>query len=118
MRAAELTLALHVRPQLDPRDTVAPQPYLQELDIPAEVAEERVAGKLLQLDLPEGKVSDRRKAELAKRDLEKDKKRTKRVREGDCGLSGRRKRASRGKAGAGSIQCVLPLALATRSLRA
>ncbi|GAA5856159.1 hypothetical protein JCM9279_004932 [Rhodotorula babjevae] len=97
--------------RLDPRDSVASQPYLQELAIPAEVADERIAGKLLQLDLPEGKVSDRRKAELVKRDLEKDKKRAKRVREGDCGLSGRRKRAARGKAAAGSVHydAVLPV---------
>lgn len=93
--------------QLDPRDAIPTQPYLQELSIPAEVADERVAGKLLQLDLPQGKVSDWRKAELAKRDAEKDKKRQKRLREGDCGLSGRRKRASQGEAAVGSVQCAL-----------
>ncbi|KPV74297.1 uncharacterized protein RHOBADRAFT_54140 [Rhodotorula graminis WP1] len=97
--------------RLDPREHVAPRPYLQELDIPADVAEERVAGKLLQLDLPEGKVSDRRKADLAKRDLEIERKRAKRLREGDCGLSGRRKRAARGTAAAGSVNydAVLPV---------
>ncbi|GAA5904718.1 hypothetical protein JCM8208_001335 [Rhodotorula glutinis] len=97
--------------RLDPREAVASKPYLQELAIPADVAEERIAGKLLQLDLPEGKVSDRRKAELAKRDAEKDKKRAKRLREGDCGLSGRRKRAARGSAAAGSVHydAVLPV---------
>ncbi|GAA6028502.1 hypothetical protein JCM8097_007250 [Rhodosporidiobolus ruineniae] len=83
--------------KLDPRDDLKPQPYLTELAIPTDAADERVAGKFLQLDAPEGKQSDWRKAELAKRELEKDKKRTKRQREGDCGLAGRRKRASMGK---------------------
>ncbi|GAA6015858.1 hypothetical protein JCM10207_008820 [Rhodosporidiobolus poonsookiae] len=83
--------------KLDPRDSLAPKPYLTELAIPADVADERVTAKFLQLDLPEGKVSDQRKAELAKRELEKDKKRSKRQREGDCGLAGKRKRKAMGK---------------------
>lgn len=64
----------------------------------------------MQLDLPEGKVSDRRKAELAVREAEKEKKRAKRQREGDCGLAGRRKRKSLGGAPPGSIQyvCLMP----------
>lgn len=60
--------------QIDPEDNVKPKTYAQELSIPAEVAEERVVGKLLQLDPPEGKVSDRRKAELAVQEAEKEKK--------------------------------------------
>ncbi|GAA5821152.1 hypothetical protein JCM3770_005694 [Rhodotorula araucariae] len=97
--------------RLDPKNALATQPYLQELSIPAEVAEERVAGKLLQLDLPEGKVSDWRKAELAKRASEKEKKRAKCQRDGDCGLSGRRKRASLGKGAVRSVSydAVLPV---------
>ncbi|GJN90275.1 hypothetical protein Rhopal_003277-T1 [Rhodotorula paludigena] len=97
--------------RVDPKDALAPRPYLQELAIPPEVAEERVAGKLLQLDLPEGKTSDWRKAELATREQEKEKKRVKRQREGDCGLSGKRKRASLGKRAVGSVHfdAVLPV---------
>ncbi|BGP41455.1 RNase P/RNase MRP complex subunit [Rhodotorula kratochvilovae] len=97
--------------RLDPKDALAAQPYLQELSIPAAVADERVAGKLLQLDLPEGKISDWRKAELATRAQEKDKKRVKRQREGDCGLGGRRKCASSGKAAVRSVSydAVLPV---------
>ncbi|GAA5920402.1 hypothetical protein JCM6882_003265 [Rhodosporidiobolus microsporus] len=83
--------------KLDPKDALSTQSYLSELTIPTEAAEERVAGKFLQLDLPEGKMSDWRKAELAKREGEKEKKRAKRAREGDCGLTGRRKQAARGK---------------------
>ena len=94
------------RSQLDPKETIRPKSYTQELAIPTEVAEERVVGKLLQLDLPEGKVSDRRKAELAVREAEKEKKRAKRQREGDCGLAGRRKRKSLGRTPPDSIQCV------------
>lgn len=97
--------------RLDPKESIRPKSYTQELAIPAEVAEERVVGKLLQLDLPEGKVSDRRKAELAVREAEKEKKRAKRQREGDCGLAGRRKRKSLGGAPPGSIhyEAVRPL---------
>ncbi|POY72162.1 hypothetical protein BMF94_4799 [Rhodotorula taiwanensis] len=82
--------------RLDPKDVIKPKSYTQELSIPTGVAEERVAGKLLQLDLPEGKVSDRRKAQLAVREAEREKKRAKRTREGDCGLAGRRKRKALG----------------------
>lgn len=60
----------------------------------------------MQLDLPEGKVSDRRKAELAVREAEKEKKRAKRHRGGDCGLAGRRKRKSLGGAPPDTIQYV------------
>lgn len=42
-------------------------------------------------------MSDWRKAELAKRDQEKQKKRVKKAREGECGLVGRKKRRSLGK---------------------
>ena len=94
------------RSQLDPKESIRPKSYTQELAVPTEVAEERVVGKLLQLDLPEGKVSDRRKAELAVREAEKEKKRAKRQREGDCGLVGRRKRKSLGGTPPDSIQCV------------
>ncbi|GAA6023332.1 hypothetical protein JCM8202_004619 [Rhodotorula sphaerocarpa] len=62
------------RRRIDPEDNVKPKSYAQELAVPAEVAEERVVGKLLQLDPPEGKVSDRRKAELAVQEAEKEKK--------------------------------------------
>ncbi|GAA5883131.1 hypothetical protein JCM3774_005328 [Rhodotorula dairenensis] len=89
--------------RLDPKETVRPKSYTQELAIPTEVAEERVVGKLLQLDLPEGKVSDRRKAELAVREAEKEKKLSKRRREGDCGLAGRRKRKALGSRAPDSI---------------
>lgn len=106
VEAIHRVLTLRTRLQVDPKDALAPRPYLQELAIPPEVAEERVAGKLLQLDLPEGKTSDWRKAELATREQEKEKKRVKRQREGDCGLSGKRKRASLGKRAVGSVQCV------------
>lgn len=82
------------------------QGYLKEMSIPAEVADERIAGKLLQLDLPEGKMSDRRKAELAVRESEKEKKRAKKAREADCGLAGRRKRATMGKSAVRAVQCV------------
>ncbi|GAA5843981.1 hypothetical protein JCM11251_005931 [Rhodosporidiobolus azoricus] len=83
--------------KLDTTDALSTQSYLAELAIPTEAADERVTGKFLQLDLPEGKESDWRKAELAKRASEKEKKRAKRAREGECGLMGKRKRASRGK---------------------
>ncbi|GAA5828174.1 hypothetical protein JCM5353_007819 [Sporobolomyces roseus] len=89
--------------RLDPRDTLKAQPYLQSLRIPTQVAEERLSGKLLQLDPPEGKVSDQRKGELAVIESEKEKKRIKRAREGDCGLAGRRKRKLMGKDAVGSI---------------
>jgi ribonuclease P protein subunit POP4 len=93
--------------QLDPKDVLKTQPYLDSLRIPTQVAEERISGKLLQLDPPEGKVSDQRKAELALKEREKEKKRMKRVREGECGLMGKRKRASMGKAAVGSVKYVL-----------
>ncbi|GAA5993620.1 hypothetical protein JCM10908_000644 [Rhodotorula pacifica] len=97
--------------RLDPKEQVKPKSYTQELSIPADVAEERVVGKLLQLDLPEGKVSDRRKAELAVREAEKEKKRSRRQREGDCGLAGRRKRKALGARAPESIhyEAVRPL---------
>ena len=82
------------------------QPYLQSLHIPTQVADERISGKLLQLDPPEGKVSDQRKAELAVIESEREKKRVKRAREGDCGLAGRRKRKLMGKDAVGSIKFV------------
>ncbi|GAA5877485.1 hypothetical protein JCM1840_003865 [Sporobolomyces johnsonii] len=80
--------------KLDPRDNLPVHPYLQSLAIPADVADERLAGKYLQLDPPEGKMSDWRKAELATKDKEKHKKRAKTPKEGHCGLMGRRKRAA------------------------
>ncbi|BGP25853.1 ribonuclease P protein subunit POP4 [Rhodotorula toruloides] len=97
--------------KLDPRDALSTQCYLKELSIPTDVADERIAGKLLQLDLPEGKLSDRRKAELAVREGEKEKKRAKKAREGDCGLAGRRKRATMGKAAVRAVRygAVLPV---------
>ncbi|KAJ8293886.1 Alpha-ketoglutarate-dependent sulfonate dioxygenase [Rhodotorula toruloides] len=97
--------------KLDTRDALSTQGYLKELSIPTEVADERIAGKLLQLDLPEGKMSDRRKAELAVRESEKEKKRAKKAREGDCGLAGRRKRAAMGKAAVKAVryESVLPV---------
>lgn len=79
--------------------------------IPTQVAEERLSGKLLQLDPPEGKVSDQRKAELAVIEKEKEKKRVKRTREGGCGLMGRRKRAAMGKDAVGSVKSVSPTML-------
>ncbi|GAA5870762.1 hypothetical protein JCM8547_001702 [Rhodosporidiobolus lusitaniae] len=85
------------RRKLEAKDAAPAKSYLVELSISDNAADERVAGKFLQLDLPEGKISDQRKEELAKREREKEKKRNKRMREGDCGLGGRRKRASRGK---------------------
>ncbi|GAA5836767.1 hypothetical protein JCM3766R1_006258 [Sporobolomyces carnicolor] len=100
-----------VKRKLDPSDALKPQPYLDSLRIPTQVAEERLSGKLLQLDPPEGKVSDQRKAELAVKEKEKEKKRNKRLREGDCGLMGRRKRASTGEDAVGSVNyaAVLPV---------
>lgn len=70
---------------------------METLGIPHDVAGERIANKYLQLDPPEGKMSDRRKEELAIKAQEKEKKRVKRAREGECGLIGRRKRLSLGK---------------------
>ncbi|GAA5950508.1 hypothetical protein JCM21900_004834 [Sporobolomyces salmonicolor] len=100
-----------IKRKLDPRDHLAVQPYLQSLAIPADVAEERVAAKYLQLDPPLGKSSDWRKAELATKDKEREKKRAKRAKEGDCGLMGRRKRAARGRhaVAAVSYAAVLPM---------
>ncbi|BGP33409.1 RNase P/RNase MRP complex subunit [Rhodotorula toruloides] len=100
-----------IKRKLDPRDALSAQSYLKALSIPTEVADERIAGKLLQLDLPEGKMSDRRKAELAVREGEKEKKRAKKAREGDCGLAGRRKRAAMGKAAVRAVryEAVLPV---------
>ncbi|CEQ41503.1 SPOSA6832_03238 [Sporobolomyces salmonicolor] len=100
-----------IKRKLDPRDNLAVQPYLQSLAIPADVAEERVAAKYLQLDPPLGKLSDWRKAELATKDKEREKKRAKRAKEGDCGLMGRRKRAARGHhaVAAVSYAAVLPV---------
>lgn len=51
-------------------------------------------------------MSDRRKAELAVREAEKDKKLSKRRRGGDCGLAGRRKRKALGSSAPESIQYV------------
>jgi ribonuclease P protein subunit POP4 len=56
------------------------------------VAAERLTGKYLQLEPPQGKESDERKAELLTRSNEKAKKKKKVLREGECGLIGRRKR--------------------------
>ncbi|GAA5998363.1 hypothetical protein JCM5350_007432 [Sporobolomyces pararoseus] len=100
-----------VKRKLDPKDALKADPYLGSLRIPTQVAEERLSGKLLQLDPPEGKISDQRKAELAVKEREKEKKRIKRLREGECGLTGRRKRASMGKDAAGSVNynAVLPV---------
>ncbi|GAA5991481.1 hypothetical protein JCM11641_002054 [Rhodosporidiobolus odoratus] len=82
--------------RVDPKNAMNPQHYLTELSVPSEVADERLSGKFLQLETPEGKVSDQRKAELAKKEGEREKKRLKRAREGDCGLAGRRKRGTMG----------------------
>ncbi|GAA6023173.1 hypothetical protein JCM11491_003287 [Sporobolomyces phaffii] len=100
-----------IKRKLDPNDALKADPYLDSLRIPTQVAEERLSGKLLQLDPPLGKVSDQRKAELAVIEREKDKKRTKRTREGDCGLMGRRKRAAAGKDAVDSVHyaAVLPV---------
>ncbi|BGP17685.1 hypothetical protein JCM10213_003590 [Rhodosporidiobolus nylandii] len=99
------------RRKLDPHDPIPTQPYLAALSVPTDAADERVSGKFLQLDTPEGKVSDQRKEELAKREQEKAKKRTKRAREGDCGLAGKRKRASMGEAATRKVSyaAVLPV---------
>ncbi|GAA6059763.1 hypothetical protein JCM10212_001971 [Sporobolomyces blumeae] len=97
--------------KLDPRDNLKVKPYLEALEIPTGAADERLSGKLQQLDPPAGKVSDQRKAELAKKDAEKEKRAAKRKRDGDCGLVGRRKRAAMGKAAATSVNyaAVLPV---------
>ena len=76
-----------------PADT----PYLAALSIPAAAAADRIEAKYLQLDPPEGKQSDRRKAQLTYRQSEKDAKRLRRQREADCGLIGKRRKVASGK---------------------
>ncbi|KAI5475019.1 ribonuclease P protein subunit POP4 [Pseudohyphozyma bogoriensis] len=85
--------------------TTPAKSFAEALLLPDNIIADRVTGKLIQLEPPEGKMSDRRKAELAKRDKEKAKKEEARK----CGLVGRRKRA-RGE-GNKSVQyeAVLPL---------
>lgn len=92
--------------QIDPPNTLLATPYGVVLSIPSPVAAERLSSKYLQLDAPEGKLSDRRKAELAKREEEKAKKRTKRLRDAECGMVGRRKRARRGDEVEKPVRCV------------
>lgn len=100
------TLTLLSGAQIDPRETILSKSYLQELAIPGDVAAERIANKYLQLDPPEGKMSDRRKDELARRAVEKEKKRIKKVRDGECGLVGRRKRLTVSKEAQHRVRCV------------
>ncbi|GAA5927125.1 RNase P/RNase MRP complex subunit [Sporobolomyces koalae] len=95
--------------KLDPKDALQARSYLESLQIPTQVADERVSGKLIQLDPPLGKVSDQRKAELAVKDQERDKKRLKRAQQGDCGLGGRRKRTRQALVESVNYAAVLPV---------
>ncbi|KAL8279982.1 hypothetical protein RQP46_007563 [Phenoliferia psychrophenolica] len=99
------------RRKVDPSSQIPTHPFLQTLGIPASVAADRLSAKYLQLETPEGKVSDRRKAQLKKREDDKDRKKTNRVNEGACGLVGRRKRKKLGKAFEGNVRydAVLPV---------
>ncbi|KAK4705983.1 ribonuclease P protein subunit POP4, partial [Phenoliferia sp. Uapishka_3] len=99
------------RRKIDPSNKAAAHSFLTSLDIPAAVAQDRLASKYLQLETPTGKVSDRRKAQLKKQEEEKEKRKVNRVREGDCGLVGRRKRAALGKDFHGTVRydSVLPV---------
>lgn len=84
--------------QIDPQNTIPSRAYTTELEVPQDVVSDRIANKYLQLDPPEGKMSDWRKKELETRDKEKEKRRKrKRASEDGCGLIGRRKQASLGK---------------------
>ena len=94
----QLTRVLLHLSQLDPANVLpASTPYLSALSIPAAAAADRIEAKYLQLDPPEGKVSDRRKGQLALRQGEKDARRLRRQREADCGLVGKRRRVGEGK---------------------
>lgn len=93
-------------PQVDPGNTIHSQSLLATLSIPKSVAAERLAAKYLQLETPTGKVSEERKAKLKKAEGEKDKTKLKRVREGTCGLVGRRRRVAYGKDFEGTVRCV------------
>ncbi|KDE05639.1 hypothetical protein MVLG_04010 [Microbotryum lychnidis-dioicae p1A1 Lamole] len=85
------------RRKIDPRSTVLSKPYLESLNIPDDVAQERIANKYLQLEPPEGKESDRRKAELATRKAEKDKRTLAKIRQSGCGLVGKARRKRLGR---------------------
>lgn len=69
-------------------ELLSERPLNSTLSIPQAVAEERLAGKYLQLDAPVGKMSDQRKKVLAVREEERRKKLASR----NCGLVGRRRR--------------------------
>ncbi|SCV70424.1 BQ2448_1818 [Microbotryum intermedium] len=86
------------RHKIDPHSTIPSKPYLESLNIPDDVARERIANKYLQLEPSEGKESDRRKAELATRRAEKDKRTIAKIRRGGCGLVGKARRRKLGKA--------------------
>lgn len=106
--------------KLDPANVLpADSTFLSALSIPDDVAADRLDDKFLQLDPPQGKVSDRRKAQLAMRAREKDAKRLRRQREADCGLIGKRRRVAngKGKRPAEGIRCVAVVDCRTCSSR-
>jgi ribonuclease P protein subunit POP4 len=88
----------HTPAKIDPQNTLPSKPYTEELDISRDAVSDRVANKYLQLDPPEGKMSDWRKKELEVREIEKSKKRKRtRATTDGCGLIGRRKQRSLGE---------------------
>lgn len=102
--------------QLDPQNTIPSKPYAQELGITDDAVADRITNKFLQLDPPEGKLSDWRKKELETAAREKEKKRRNtRAREEGCGLIGRRKRASLGKEALNRVRSV-PFHMCSSSL--
>lgn len=91
--------------QLDPTSSIPATPFQVSLELPPNVVQERLASKFLQLEPPQGKESDQRKAVLAKREHERTQRRVKRIRENDCGLIGRRKRKALDQANQQNIRC-------------
>lgn len=82
------------RKKIDPNGNLPTETFLQSLSIPPNVASERITSKYLQLEPPKGKMTEKRRIELEKKALMTEARKIKRVKEGECGLIGRRKRAS------------------------
>lgn len=75
------------------------------LGVPPAVAKERLAGHFVHLTPPEGKVSEQRQKELAKREDQRKEKKRKRAQDASCGLVGRRRRKA-DKEAAMEVRCV------------
>ncbi|KAM0786484.1 hypothetical protein ACM66B_001942 [Microbotryomycetes sp. NB124-2] len=85
-------LAQVTRKRLDPDQRMQIGSWRDQFDLDGNDLEERVVNKLLQLETPKGKMSDKRKHELARRAAAKQQRNKKESHELDCGLVGRKKR--------------------------